>query len=166
MDRLAGRAWSEEHNHKTNQANATHFRHADSFQVITSNGSITGRVPKRLSEILMMERGMPALQKTTQMTDEAMRLIDLEATIQGEKKIGATMYSIAHWAKFYTHHWYMASRSHKFGLADSAECQCCREGAEETTSHIFQCPNRDEIHIDHRWKLTELMADQQITNGL
>ena len=82
VDRLAGRAWSEEHNHKTNQANATHFRHADSFQVITSNGSITGRVPKRLSEILMMERGMPALQKTTQMTDEAMRLIDDEATIQ------------------------------------------------------------------------------------
>ena len=76
------------------------------------------------------------------------------------------MYSIAHWAKFYTHHWYTVSRAHKFGLADSAECHCCREGVEETTAHIFQCPKRNEIHIDHRRKLTELLVDQQIPNGL
>ena len=62
-------------------------------------------------------------------------------------------------------HWYTASRAYKFCLADSAECQCCRKGVEETTAHVFQCPNRNEIHIDHRRKLTELMADQQIPNG-
>ena len=60
----------------------------------------------------------------------------------------------------------MASRVHKFSLADSAECQCCREGVEKTIAHIFQCPNRNEIHIDRRWKLMELLADQQIPNRL
>ena len=142
----------------------TRFRHAGNIQVITSNGSIAGRISKRLPEILTTERGMPAPQKTTQMTDEAIRLIDDEATIQEAKHFGVTMYSRAHWAKFYTHHWYTVSRAHKFGLADSAECQCCREGVEETTSHIFLCPNRDEIHIEHSRKLTELLADQQIPN--
>ena len=80
---------------------------------------------------------MSVLQKTTQMTYEAMRLIDDEATIQEAKHFGVTMYSIAHWAKFHTHHWYTASRAHKFDLADLAECQCCREGVEETAAHIF-----------------------------
>ena len=79
---------------------------------------------------------------------------------------GATMYSVLHWAKFYTHHWYMASRAYKFGLAESTECQCCRDGVLETTAHIFQCPNRNEAHIEHSWKFTELLADQQIPNGL
>ena len=88
VDQLEGRAWSKEHNHITNQANATRFRHAGSIQVIPSNGSIAGRILKRLPEILTMERGMPALQKTTQMTDEAMRLIDDETTIQGVKMFG------------------------------------------------------------------------------
>ena len=109
---------------------------------------------------------MPALQKATQLTDEATKLLDDEATIRGAKTIGATMYSILHWAKFYTHHWYTVSRAYKFGLADSAECQCCREGVKETTAHIFQCLNRNEIHIEHRRKLTEPMVDQQIRNGL
>ena len=76
------------------------------------------------------------------------------------------MYLVSHWAKFYTHHWYTASRAYKFGLVDSAECQCCKDGVEETTAHIFQCPNRNEVHIEHRWKLTELMADQQLPNGV
>ena len=35
---------------------------------------------------------MPALQKATQMTDEAMNLLDDEATLQGAKHFGATMY--------------------------------------------------------------------------
>ena len=79
VGRQAGRAWSEEHNHITNQSNAPRFRHAGSIQVIASNGSIVGRISKRLPEILTTERGMPALQKTTQITDEATRLIDDEA---------------------------------------------------------------------------------------
>ena len=60
----------------------------------------------------------------------------------------------------------MASRAYKFGLVESAECQCCRDGVEETTARIFQCPDRNEIHIDHSQKLTELLADQQLPNGL
>ena len=32
--------------------------------------------------------------------------------------------------------------------------------------HIFQCPGRNEVHLVHHRKLTELMADQQLLNGL
>ena len=60
----------------------------------------------------------------------------------------------------------MASRAYKFGPAESAQCQCCRDGVEETTAHISQCPNRNEIHILHSRKLTELLADKQIPNEL
>ena len=37
---------------------------------------------------------------------------------------------------------------------------------DETTAHIFQCTNRNDVHQDHRRKLTELLAEQQIPNGL
>ena len=37
-----------------------------------------------------------ALQKATQMTDEAMKLLDDEATLQGAKHFGATMYLVSH----------------------------------------------------------------------
>ena len=80
--------------HVQNQANAIHFRHTGDIQVITSTGSIAGRISKRLPELLTMERGMPALQKATQMTDEAMKLLDDEATLHGAKHFGATMYSV------------------------------------------------------------------------
>ena len=100
------------------------------------------------------------------MTDEATKLLDDEAILQGAKHFGATMYLVSHQAKFYTHHWYMARRAYKFGLAESAECQCCRDGVKETTAHIFQCPNRNEIHLEHSRKLTELLTDQQIPNRL
>ena len=113
-----------------------------------------------------MERGMPALQKATQMTDESMKLLNDEATLQGAKQFRATMYLVSHWTKFYTHRWYTASRAYKFSLAESAECQCCRDGFKETTAYIFQCPNRNEIHIEHSQKLTELLADQQILDRL
>ena len=56
---------------------------------------------KRLPELLTTERGMPALQKATQMTEEAMKLLDDEATLRGAKNIGATMYLVSYWAKFY-----------------------------------------------------------------
>ena len=91
---------------------------------------------------------------------------DDEATLQGSKHFGATMYLVSHWAKFYTHHWYMASRAYKFGLVELAECKCCRDGVKETTAHMFQCPDRNEVHLEHHWKLTELLADQQLSNGL
>ena len=74
---------------------------------------------------------MPALQKATQMTDKAMNLLDDEATIQGATHFGATMYLVLHWAKFYTHHWYMVSRANTFGQVDLAECKCCRDGVQE-----------------------------------
>ena len=61
---------------------------------------------------------MPALQKANQMTDEAMTFLDDEATLRGAKHFGATMYLVLHWAKFYTHHWYMASRAYKIGQVD------------------------------------------------
>ena len=109
---------------------------------------------------------MPALQKTTQMTGEAMDLLDDEATLRGAKHFGATMYSVSHWDLFYTHHWYMASRAYKFGQVDSAECKCCRDGVKETTAHIFQCPDRNEVHIKHHRKIMKLLADQQLPNGL
>ena len=109
---------------------------------------------------------MPALQKATHMTDEAMTLLDDEATLRGVKHFRATMYLVSHWAKFYTHHWYTASRAYIFGQVDSAECKCCRDGVDETTAHIFQCPNRNEIHLEHHWKLTELLANQWLLNGL
>ena len=70
------------------------------------------------------------------------------------------MYSVAHWAKFYTYHWYTAGKAYKFKLADSAECKCCSDGVDETTAHIFQCTNRNDVHHDHRRKLTELLAEQ------
>ena len=76
------------------------------------------------------------------------------------------MYLVSHWAKFYTHHWYTASRAYKFGQVDSAEYKCCRDEVQETTSHIFQCPDRNEVHIEHHQKLTEHLADQQLPNGL
>ena len=100
------------------------------------------------------------------MTDEAMTLLDDEATLRGAKHFGATMYSVSHWAKFDTHHWYTASRAYKFGQIDSAERKCCRDGVEETTAHIFQCPDRNEVHLEHHRKLTELLADQQLPNRL
>ena len=165
-DRLAGRAWGEEFSHVQNQTNAIRFRHAGDIQVIKSMGSIAGRILKRLPEIITTERGIPALQKSTQMTDEATTLLDDEATLCGARHFGATMYLVLHWVKFYTHHWYMTSRSYKIGQVDSAECKCCRFGVHETTAHIFQCPNRNEVHIEHRQKVTELMADQQLPNGL
>ena len=106
-----------------NQANAIRFLNAGDIQVITSTGSIAGRISKRLPELITTERGIPALQKATQMTDEAMNLLDDEATLRGAKHFGATMYSVSHWAKFYTHHWYTASRAFKFGQLDLAECK-------------------------------------------
>ena len=88
---------------------------------------------------------MPALQKATQMTDEAMTLLDDKVTLRGTKHFGATMYSVSHKAKFFTHHWYTARRAYKFGQVDSAECKCCRDGVKEITAHILQCPNRNEV---------------------
>ena len=73
---------------------------------------------------------------------------------------------LKHWAKFYTHHWFTASKACKFNLAESAECKCCRDGVDETIAHIFQCTDRNDVHLDHHRKLTELLADQQILNGL
>ena len=139
-----------------NETNAIRFRHEGDIQVITSTGSIAERISKRLPEIIMTERGMTALQKANQMTDEAMILLDDEAT----------MFLVSHWAKFYTHHWYTASRKYKFGQVDSAECKCCSDVVQETTAHIIQCPDRNEVHIEHRQKLTELLANQQLPNGL
>ena len=123
VDRLAGRAWGGEFSHVQNQANTIRFWHAGDIQVMTSTGSIAGRISKRLPELLTTERGIPTLQKATQMTDKAMKILDDEATLQGAKHFGATMYSVSHWAKFYTHHWYTASRTYKSGLAESAECE-------------------------------------------
>ena len=122
VDRLAGRARGEEFSHVQNQANAIRFRHVGNIQVITSTGSIAGRILKRLPELITMERGMPALQKATQMTDEAMKFLDDEATLRGALHFGVTMYSVSHWAKFYTYHWYTAKGAYKFGLAESTEC--------------------------------------------
>ena len=148
VDRLAGQAWGEEFSNVQNQANVIRFRHAGDIQVITSTESIAGRISKRLLGLLTTERGMTVLQKATQMTDKAMKLLDNEATLQGAKHFGVTMYSVSHWVKCYTPHWYMASRKYKFGLAESAECKCCRDGVEETTAHIFQCPNRNKVQIN------------------
>ena len=100
------------------------------------------------------------------MTDEAMELIDDEATLQGAKHFGATIYSVSHWVKFYTHHWYTASRACKFKQAESAECKCCRDEVAETTPHIFQCTDRNEVHLEHHQKLTKRLAVQQLPNGL
>ena len=55
--------------------------HASGIQVITLEGLITGRISKRLPEILTTERGLPALQKATQLSEEAMELLDDETTI-------------------------------------------------------------------------------------
>ena len=76
VDRLAGRAWGDKFRHVQNQANAIRYWHTGDIQVITSTGSIAGQISKRLSEILTTERGMPALQKATQMTDKAMKLLN------------------------------------------------------------------------------------------
>ena len=78
---------------------------------------------KRLPEIVTTERGLPALRKATELSEEAMELLDDEATLRGAKHFGASMYSVAHWAKFYTHHWYTAGKAYKFNLADSADMQ-------------------------------------------
>ena len=32
--------------------------------------------------------------------------------------------------------------------------------------HIFQCPDTNEVHLEHHRKLTELQANQQLPNGL
>ena len=95
--------------------------------MITLEGSIAGQIPKQLPELITTERGLTALQKATELSDEAMELLDDEATIRGAKHFGATMYSVAHWAKFYTHHWFRASKAYKFNIAESAECKCCRD---------------------------------------
>ena len=165
-DRLAGRAWEEAFSQVQNQANAPRFRHAGGIQVITPEGSITGRISKRLPELLTTERGLPALQMATQLSDKAMELLDDEATLQGAKHFGVTMYSVSHWAKFYTHHWYTESRACKFKQAESAECKCCRDEVNETTARIFQCTDRNEVHLEHHQKLTALLADQQLPNRL
>ena len=60
----------------------------------------------------------------------------------------------------------MASRAYKFGQIESAECKCCRDKVETTTSHIFQCLERNKVHLEHHQKLTEFLADQQLPNGL
>ena len=109
---------------------------------------------------------MPVLRKATQLSEEAMEILDDEATLRGAKHFGASMCSVAHWTKFYTHHWYTVSRAYKFNLAESVECKCCRDRADETTAHIFQYTDRNEVHCDHRWKLTALMAEQRLLNGL
>ena len=166
MDRLAGQVWDDEFSQVRNPANAPRFRQAGGIQVITPKGSIAGQIPKQLPELLMMERGLPALQKATQLSDEVMELLDDEATLRGAKHFGATMYSVSHWAKFYTHHWYAVSKAYKFNLAESAEYKCCRDGVDETTVHIFQCTDRNEVHCEHCRKLTEFLADQWIPNGL
>ena len=36
----------------------------------------------------------------------------------------------------------------------------------ETTSHIFHCTDRNKVHLEHHQKLTKLLADQQLPNGL
>ena len=36
----------------------------------------------------------------------------------------------------------------------------------ETTAHIFQCTNRNEVHLKHHQKLTELLPDQKLQNEL
>ena len=162
-DRQAGRVWGEEFGHVQNQATTPRFRHAGGIQVITLEG---GWIPNRLPEIITTERELPALQKATQLSDEAMELLDDKATLQGAKHFGVTMYSVSHWAKFYTNHWYTASRAFKFGQVYSAECKCCRDGVTETTAHIFQCTDRNEVHLKHHQKLTELLADQQLPNRL
>ena len=56
--------------------------------MITSTGSITGQISKRLPELLTTDRGMPALQKATQMEDKAMKLLDDKDTIRGAKHFG------------------------------------------------------------------------------
>ena len=95
VDQLAGRARGEEYSNVQNQANAIHFRLACTIQVITSTGSTAGWISKRLQKLLMMERGMSALQKATQMTDEAMKLLDDNATLQGAKHFRATIRGVA-----------------------------------------------------------------------
>ena len=86
-------------------------------------------------------------------------------TIRPYRMAGATIYSVSHWTKFYTHYWYTASRACKFKQVDSAECKCCSDGVVEITAHIFQCTNRNKVHLEHHQKLTALLADQQLPNG-
>ena len=45
----------------------------------------------RLPELLTTERGLPALQMATQLSDKAMELLDDEATLQGTRHFRATM---------------------------------------------------------------------------
>ena len=80
-DRLAGRAWDDEFNQILNHATAPRFRHAGDIQVITSEGSIAGQIPKQLPELITADRGLAAPQKATELSDEAMELLDDEATL-------------------------------------------------------------------------------------
>ena len=37
---------------------------------------------------------------------------------------------------------------------------------DKTTAHIFQCTDRNKVNLEHRQKLTALLAEQQLPNGL
>ena len=91
--------WDDEFNHVQHHATEPRFRHTGSIQVIASEGLIAGRISKRLPELITTERGLPALRKATQLSEEAMELLDDKATVRGAKHFGAAMYSVAHWAK-------------------------------------------------------------------
>ena len=73
---MAGQAWEEEFSHVQNEANVPRFKHANAIQVLTSDGSIAGQISKWLPEMITMERGLLAMQKATQLTDEVMELLD------------------------------------------------------------------------------------------
>ena len=51
-DMLAGQARENEFNQVRNYATAPRFRQAGGIQVITPEGSIAGRIPKRLLELI------------------------------------------------------------------------------------------------------------------
>ena len=87
---LAGRAREDEFDQVPHHATAPRFRHATGIQVITSEGSIAGRTSKRLPEIITTERGLPALRKAVELSEEAMELLDDEATLRGAKHFGAS----------------------------------------------------------------------------
>ena len=81
VDRLAGRAWEDEFSQVQNQANTPRFWHTGGIQVIISEGLIAVQILKRLPELITTERGLLALQKATQLSDEAMELLNDEATL-------------------------------------------------------------------------------------
>ena len=80
-DRLTGQAWGDEFSYAQNQANAIQCWYTGDIQVITSTGSIAGWISRRLPELITTKRGMPALQKATEMTDKAMNLLDDKVTL-------------------------------------------------------------------------------------